>query len=270
MIAQQMRVAGMIARNEVTTDLPDYRDLYTIFPDDDDWNALRDVGGARSSRSAPPVRKTYYAWTDDPNAGRERAGPHLRNRGGAHYRGRRFNIRGAPASRVRRRGRGGLVGKAPSGAGNELQYFAESVEDWFDTSPTSRRPTAFTTTSTRAKSCRPRSESRVAREGGDAEQRLAAEVPLRVTLFPSAVGAPNRVRDGSRPGRRADRGRRSETRPPGRRRRRSPRRAAPLHGHVGVGAVVAKMAAYDDTSSPAVAKFEICSSSTARPSRRRA
>jgi len=42
MIAREMRV-GVIARGEVTTDLPDYSDLYAAFPGTD-WDALRGVG----------------------------------------------------------------------------------------------------------------------------------------------------------------------------------------------------------------------------------
>ena len=43
LIALDMRV-GVIARDEVTTDLPDYSDLYTFFPPPPDWDSLRGVG----------------------------------------------------------------------------------------------------------------------------------------------------------------------------------------------------------------------------------
>ncbi len=42
MIGQQMRVA-IIGRNEVTTDIPEYRNLNAMFPQQD-WNRLRGVG----------------------------------------------------------------------------------------------------------------------------------------------------------------------------------------------------------------------------------
>jgi len=42
MIGQQMRVA-IIGRNEVTTDIPEYRNLNSMFPQQD-WNRLRGVG----------------------------------------------------------------------------------------------------------------------------------------------------------------------------------------------------------------------------------
>ena len=134
MIAQQMRVA-VIARNEVTTDLPEHRDLY------DDLPGRRRLERAprrrrhadhpgqlcRRGERALPGRR--------PERGRERAGPHLRDRGAARPRSPPIR-RSRPACRPRTKGpRPRACGRAPLRRGTPIQYFAEGVEDWFDTSP---------------------------------------------------------------------------------------------------------------------------------------
>ena len=132
MLAQQMRV-GLIGRNELTTDLPEYRYLYEMFPDDD-WNALRGVGATLLIPVSSAGEENVLCLANDPNAG-ESVLVHTFATAvllGAEAADATFGARlqatydGAAAA--------GLW-QDTYAAWDTIQYFAEGVEDWFDTSP---------------------------------------------------------------------------------------------------------------------------------------
>jgi hypothetical protein len=63
MIEQQMRVA-VIGVNEVTTDVPEYRNLYQMFPGQD-WDVLRGVGATRLIPVASAGEENLLCLADD-------------------------------------------------------------------------------------------------------------------------------------------------------------------------------------------------------------
>ena len=133
MIAQQMRV-GVIARNEVTTDLPDYRDLYAIFPNDDDWDALRGVGATLIIPVSSAGEENVLCLDGDPNAG-ENVLVHTFATAvqlGLEVTDATFAARLTAAYDAA--DAAGLW-QGTIAARDTIQYFAEGVEDWFDTSP---------------------------------------------------------------------------------------------------------------------------------------
>ena len=133
MIGQQMRVA-VIARDEVTTDLPDYRNLYTIFPNEEDWDALRGVGATIMIPLSSAGEENVLCQADDPNRG-ENMLVHtfaIAVRLGLQATDSTFAARlqaARDAASVAGLWQGTLAARDP------MQYFAEGVEDWFDTSP---------------------------------------------------------------------------------------------------------------------------------------
>ena len=67
LIADNMRVA-VIARGEVTTDIPEYRDLTTAFPGTD-WNALRGVGATLARPVSSAGEENLLCGDGDPYSG---------------------------------------------------------------------------------------------------------------------------------------------------------------------------------------------------------
>ena len=133
MIAQQMRV-GVIARNEVTTDLPDYRDLYTIFPNDEDWNALRGVGATLIIPVSSAGEENVLCLDDDLNAGENVL---VHTFATAVQLGLEA-VDSTFAARLKAAHDGAEAAGLWQGtiaSRDTIQYFAEGVEDWFDTSP---------------------------------------------------------------------------------------------------------------------------------------
>jgi hypothetical protein len=133
MIGQQMRVA-VIARNEVTTDLPDYRNLYTLFPNEEDWDVLRGVGATVMIPVSSAGEENVLCQDDDPNAG-ENMLVHtfaIAVRLGLQAADSTFAAR-LQAARDEARAAG--LWEGTIAARDPMQYFAEGVEDWFDTSP---------------------------------------------------------------------------------------------------------------------------------------
>jgi hypothetical protein len=133
MIAQQMRVA-LIARDQVTTDLPEYRNLYEIFPDDNDWDALRGVGGTMLIPVSSAGEENVLCLDDDPNAGQNML---------VHTFATAVVVGLAAtestfAARLQAARDGAMAAGLWQGTmalKDPIQYFAAGVEDWFDTSP---------------------------------------------------------------------------------------------------------------------------------------
>jgi hypothetical protein len=132
MITQQMRV-GLIGVGEQTTDLPEYRNLYTMFPDDD-WNAKRGVGATLLIPVSSAGEENVLCLQGDPNVG-ENVLVHTFATAvllGLDAADATFDARlqaafdAAIAS--------GLW-QDTYASWDTIQYFAEGVEDWFDTSP---------------------------------------------------------------------------------------------------------------------------------------
>jgi hypothetical protein len=67
MIANGSLVA-VIAKSEVTTDIPEYRDLYTAFPSSD-WNSMRGVGATMARPVSSCGEENLLCLADDPYAG---------------------------------------------------------------------------------------------------------------------------------------------------------------------------------------------------------
>jgi hypothetical protein len=67
MVGQEMRVA-VIGLDEVTTDMPEYRDLYTMFPGQD-WDALRGVGATLRIPVSSVGEENLLCLATDVNAG---------------------------------------------------------------------------------------------------------------------------------------------------------------------------------------------------------
>ena len=67
MIADGMRV-GVIARDEVTTDLPDYSDLYAAFPGNN-WDGLRGVGATLQRPMSSFGEENMFCEANDPYRG---------------------------------------------------------------------------------------------------------------------------------------------------------------------------------------------------------
>jgi hypothetical protein len=133
MIAQQMRV-GVIARNEVTTDLPEYRNLYQIFPNDDDWDALRGVGATLLIPVSSAGEENLLCLDDDPNAGENVL---VHTFATAVQLGLEA-VDSTFAARLQAAYDGATAAGLWQGTmamEDTIQYFAEGVEDWFDTSP---------------------------------------------------------------------------------------------------------------------------------------
>jgi hypothetical protein len=68
MVGQGMRVA-VIARGEVTTDIPEYRNLYTTFPDGK-WDELRGVGATLAIPVSSVGEENLLCLANDKYAGR--------------------------------------------------------------------------------------------------------------------------------------------------------------------------------------------------------
>jgi hypothetical protein len=68
MIAQNMHVA-VIGINEVTTDIPEYSDLYSAFPPPPDWNQLRGVGATIARPVSSVGEENLLCLPSDPYAG---------------------------------------------------------------------------------------------------------------------------------------------------------------------------------------------------------
>ena len=129
MIAQQMRVA-IIGRNEMTTDIPDYRNLNTMFPQQD-WNRLRGVGATLMIPVSSVGEENLLCLQDDIFAGEKLlvqtfATAVLLGLGDAD---------GTFESRLRD------AYDAATSAGlwrntyaevNDIEYYAEGVQSWFD------------------------------------------------------------------------------------------------------------------------------------------
>ena len=77
-IRQQMRVA-VIGENEVTTDVPEYRNLNQMFPQQD-WDQLRGVGATIAIPVSSVGEENLLCRTGDPFAGRARPGADVRHR----------------------------------------------------------------------------------------------------------------------------------------------------------------------------------------------
>jgi len=67
LMADNMRVA-VIARGEVTTDIPEYSDLYTAFPGTD-WNAVRGAGATLARPVTSAGEENLLCESSDPYAG---------------------------------------------------------------------------------------------------------------------------------------------------------------------------------------------------------
>jgi hypothetical protein len=67
MIAAGMR-AAVLARDEVTTDIPEYRDLYSAFPGTD-WNSLRGLGATNARPVSSVGEENLLCAADDPYRG---------------------------------------------------------------------------------------------------------------------------------------------------------------------------------------------------------
>lgn len=133
MIARQMRVA-VIARSEVTTDLPDYRNLYEMFPNEDDWDALRGVGATLIIPVSSAGEENLLCLPGDPNAGENML---VHTFATAVQLGLEA-VDSTHAARVQAAyaaAEAAGLWQGTIAARNTIQYFAEGVEDWFDTSP---------------------------------------------------------------------------------------------------------------------------------------
>jgi hypothetical protein len=133
MIGQQMRVA-VIDLTEVTTDLPAYRNLYDYYPDEEDWDALRGVGATLPIPVSSAGEENLLCMTGDPNAG-ENVLIHTFATAvllGLEAADSTFEAR-VQAARTSAVAAG--LWQDTIAARDKMQYFAEGVEDWFDTSP---------------------------------------------------------------------------------------------------------------------------------------
>lgn len=133
MIGQHMAVA-VIGENELTTDIPDYRYLYDIFPNQEDWNALRGVGATLAIPLSSAGEENLLCLAGDPNAGKNMLVHTFATAVllGVQYTDATFDARlQAAHSGAQSAGlwQGTVASRDP------IQYFAEGVEDWFDTSP---------------------------------------------------------------------------------------------------------------------------------------
>jgi hypothetical protein len=133
MIALQMRVA-VIGRNQVTTTMPEYRNLYQMFPMDDDWDMLRGVGATRLIPVSSAGEENLLCLADDSYAGENNLVHTFATAVllGLEDADATFDARlqaAYDAARSAGLWQGTTVLKNP------IQYFAEGVQDWFDAKP---------------------------------------------------------------------------------------------------------------------------------------
>ena len=137
MVSQHQSVA-IIGVNEVTTDIPEYQNLYQIFPGQD-WDRLRGVGATLMIPVSSVGEENMLCLADDPFAGErllvqtfatavklgvEDADSTFKSRIRAAY--------DAATS-------AGLWRNTYAGA-NDIEYYAEGVQSWFDANPDVSQP----------------------------------------------------------------------------------------------------------------------------------
>jgi hypothetical protein len=132
MMGQQMRVV-VIGRNEVTTDMPDYRNLYAMFPNGD-WDNQRGVGATLNIPASSVGEENLLCLQDDRFAGemilvQTFATAVLLGLGDADT---TFDsrLRDAYDAAIN----AGLW-RDTYAAANTIEYYAEGVQDWFDANP---------------------------------------------------------------------------------------------------------------------------------------
>jgi hypothetical protein len=138
MIGQQMRVA-VIGTNEKTTDMPDYRNLYAMFPNGD-WDNQRGVGATLLIPVSSAGEENLLCLQNDKFGGEmilvqtfatavllglEDADSTFDSR-----------LRAAYDAGVRN---GGLW-RDTYAAVNQIEYYAEGVQSWFDANPSVSPP----------------------------------------------------------------------------------------------------------------------------------
>lgn len=137
MMRQQQSVA-IIGANEVTTDIPEYSNLYQIFPGQD-WDRLRGVGATLMIPVSSVGEENLLCLANDPFAGERLL---VQTFATAVLLGVE-DVDNTFKSRIR------AAYDAATSAGlwrntyaaqNEIEYYAEGVQSWFDANPEVAQP----------------------------------------------------------------------------------------------------------------------------------
>jgi hypothetical protein len=133
MIGQQMHFV-VIGRNEKTTDMPDYRNLYALFPNGD-WDNQRGVGATLMIPASSAGEENLLCLQDDRFRGEMILVQTFATAVllGVEQVDSTFDtrLRDAYDAGVRN---GGLW-RDTYAAINQIEYYAEGVQDWFDANP---------------------------------------------------------------------------------------------------------------------------------------
>ena len=176
LMAQQQRVA-VLGVNEVTTDVPEYRNLYQTFPGQD-WDRLRGVGATLMIPVSSAGEENVLCTGNDLFAGENILVQTFATAVllGVNAVDKTFNTRLQAA----------YNGAMSSGkwqntyaATNRIEYYAEGVQDWFDANPerlAARRDPQRRQHARRA--ARLRSDAGGADRRDDARRRLAPALPV--------------------------------------------------------------------------------------------
>lgn len=132
LMAQQQRVT-VLGVNEVTTEVPEYRNLYTIFPGQD-WDKLRGVGATLMIPVSSAGEENVLCTGPDPFAGENVLVQTFATAVllGATAVDATFDARlQAAYSDAMNAGKW----QNTYAATNPIEYYAEGVQDWFDANP---------------------------------------------------------------------------------------------------------------------------------------
>jgi len=138
MIRQHQSVA-IIGVNEVTTDIPEYRNLYQMYPNSSDWDRLRGVGATTIIPVASVGEENMLCLPNDVFAGERLLVQTFATavKLGVEAADNTFK------SRIR------AAWDAATSAGlwrntyayaNDIEYYAEGVQSWFDANPDVAQP----------------------------------------------------------------------------------------------------------------------------------
>jgi hypothetical protein len=132
MVRQHQSVA-IIGVNEVTTDIPEYRNLYQIFPGQD-WDRLRGVGSTLMIPVSSVGEENMLCFADDPFAGERLLVQTFAT-------AVKLGVEDADST-FRSRIRAAYDAATSAGlwrntyaAANDIEYYAEGVQSWFDANP---------------------------------------------------------------------------------------------------------------------------------------
>jgi hypothetical protein len=128
----QMRVA-VIGDGEVTTDIPEYANLYQIFPGQE-WDALRGVGATRMIPVASVGEENLLCLTGDPFAGETLL---IQTFGTAVLLGLE-DVDATFDARLEAAYDAALAAglwRNTYAAANPIEYYAEGTQSWFDANP---------------------------------------------------------------------------------------------------------------------------------------